>query len=76
MAVAEAGEGHWLYSPFAAKPGDTSKPTQRACDALPFLLVGEDPWKSRATDFVELGRICEYARFGSPGTLLIMAGLY
>ena len=69
VAIAEAGEGHWLYSPFAAKHGDTSKPTQRVCDALPCLLVGEDPWETRAAGFVEVGRICKCARFGSQGTL-------
>jgi hypothetical protein len=81
VAAEWAGEGHWLYSPFAAKPGDTSKPTQRVCDALPFLLIGEDPWviqwETRATGSVEVGRICKYARFGSQAdaVLLVVFGI-
>ena len=66
MAAAAVGEGHWLYSPFAAKPGDTSKPTQRVCEALPVLLVGEGPWETRATGFEE---VAKYTRFGSQGTV-------
>jgi hypothetical protein len=69
LAAAEAGEGRWLYSPFADKHGDTSKPTQRVYEALPFLLVGEGPWETRETGFVEAGRIFKYAGFSSQETL-------
>ena len=66
-AAAEAREHHCLYSPFAPKPGDASKPTPRAFEALPFLLVGENPGKTRATA-LEAGS--EAGRAGAPGLLL------
>ena len=65
LAAAQAGEGHWLYSPFGPKPGDASKPKPRVYKALPFLLAGKDPRETRATGFVEAGMICTCARFGS-----------
>lgn len=68
VAAAQADEGHWLYSPFGPKPGDASKPTPQAYEALPFLLVGKDPWETRAAAQLALWRLAGFAR--RPGLVL------